>query len=180
MSKRRKFYQGFQHLKQPIYIIASRASKSAIDTIEKNGGKIVCKYYNTLALRDCVEGRIDRISAAPTRREDISELASVSQSLLLGSPHYFASMVWRAPESRVYVASHSQKFGWNAICRGALEITVERVGAMEKAGDRGKEVAYGYIIFVRMVYLHPYPCLIYRYGATQSERLIWKGFGKHI
>jgi len=62
---------GAQHFRTPLYIIASRASKSAIDAIEKNGGKVVCKYYNSLALQDCVEGRIDRISAAPTRREDI-------------------------------------------------------------------------------------------------------------
>ncbi|PPQ63194.1 hypothetical protein CVT24_005739 [Panaeolus cyanescens] len=62
---------GAEHFKSPIYIVASRASKSAIEAIEKNGGKIVCKYYNSLALRDCVAGRLDRISAAPTRREDI-------------------------------------------------------------------------------------------------------------
>jgi len=62
---------GAEHLKTPIYIIASRASQSAIRTIENNGGKIVCQYYNSLALRDCVEGRVDRVSAAPTRREDI-------------------------------------------------------------------------------------------------------------
>lgn len=69
--------QGSQHLRSPIYIIASRASKSAIDAIEKNGGKVVCKYYNSLALQDCVEGRVDRISAAPTRREDIGKLFSI-------------------------------------------------------------------------------------------------------
>ena len=63
-----------EHLKSPLYIIASRASQSAIKAIEEGGGKIVCKYYNALALRDCLEGRIDRISAAPTRREDISKL----------------------------------------------------------------------------------------------------------
>ncbi|KAF4615452.1 hypothetical protein D9613_002876 [Agrocybe pediades] len=62
---------GSEYLRQPIYIIASRASQSAIQAIERTGGKIVCKYYNSLALQDCVEGRIDRISAAPTRREDI-------------------------------------------------------------------------------------------------------------
>ncbi|KAF8151283.1 ribosomal protein L18e/L15P [Pholiota molesta] len=62
---------GSEHFKTPIYVIASRASKSAIEAIEKTGGKIVCKFYNNLALRDCVEGRIDRLSAAPTRREDI-------------------------------------------------------------------------------------------------------------
>ena len=30
-----------------------------------------CKYYNDLALRDCVKGRTDRIEAAPTRKTDI-------------------------------------------------------------------------------------------------------------
>ncbi|KJA27334.1 hypothetical protein HYPSUDRAFT_179284 [Hypholoma sublateritium FD-334 SS-4] len=62
---------GANHLTTPVYIIASRASKSAIEAVEKTGGKLVCKYYNTLALGDCVKGRIDRLSAAPTRREDI-------------------------------------------------------------------------------------------------------------
>ncbi|KXN90460.1 50S ribosomal protein L15 [Leucoagaricus sp. SymC.cos] len=62
---------GAKHLKTPLYIVASRASKSAIEAIEERGGKIVCKFYNELALRDCMKGRTDRISAAPTRREDI-------------------------------------------------------------------------------------------------------------
>jgi hypothetical protein len=66
--------KGAHGLKTPIYIISSRASKSAIKAIETSGGKVVCKYYNPLSLRDCIKGRRDRISAAPTRREDISEL----------------------------------------------------------------------------------------------------------
>jgi len=62
---------GAEYLKTPIYIIPSRASKSAIKAIEKLKGTVVCKYYNSLSLRDCVHGRTDRTSAAPTRREDI-------------------------------------------------------------------------------------------------------------
>ncbi|KAJ7632284.1 ribosomal protein L18e/L15P [Roridomyces roridus] len=62
---------GSQYFKTPIYITPSRASKSAIQAIESHGGKVVCKYYNPLALRDCVKGRTDRIEAAPTRRDDI-------------------------------------------------------------------------------------------------------------
>ncbi|KAF8226226.1 ribosomal protein L15 [Tricholoma matsutake] len=62
---------GSQHFKTPIYIIPSRVSKNAIKAIEARGGKVVCKYYNTLSLNDCIKGRIDRSSAAPTRREDI-------------------------------------------------------------------------------------------------------------
>jgi len=66
-----KILKGREYFKTPIYVIVSRASKSAIEAIERNGGKVVCKFYNGLALRDCLEGRSDRISAAPTRREDI-------------------------------------------------------------------------------------------------------------
>jgi len=62
---------GAQRLRTAIYIKPSRASKSAIMAIEGSGGKIVCQYYNALALRDCVKGRTDRVAAAPTRREDI-------------------------------------------------------------------------------------------------------------
>jgi large subunit ribosomal protein L15 len=70
-------FQGATHFHSQIYVISSRASKSAIEAIEKWGGKIVCQYYNPLALRDCVEGRRDRISAAPTRREDIGTFLPV-------------------------------------------------------------------------------------------------------
>jgi large subunit ribosomal protein L15 len=76
-STNTNYRKGAQHFKTPIYIMPSRASKSAIEAIETAGGKIVCKYYNRLSLRDCIKGRTDRISAAPTRREDISKLSQV-------------------------------------------------------------------------------------------------------
>jgi len=62
---------GSEHFRNPIFVIASRASRSAIEAIENRGGKVVCKFYNPLALQDCVSGRPDRVAAAPTRREDI-------------------------------------------------------------------------------------------------------------
>ena len=55
-----------------MHITPSRASKSAIEAIEANGGSVFCQYYNSLALRDCIKGRTDRVSAGPTRRNDIS------------------------------------------------------------------------------------------------------------
>ncbi|KAH7906229.1 ribosomal protein L15 [Hygrophoropsis aurantiaca] len=58
-------------LNSPIHIIPSKASKSAIKAIEASGGSVFCKYYNPLALRDCLKSQTDRISAAPTRRTDI-------------------------------------------------------------------------------------------------------------
>lgn len=70
------FFKGADLFKTKIYITPSRASKTAIKAIEKHGGKVVCKYYNPLALRDCVKGRTDRIEAAPTRRSDICMLLS--------------------------------------------------------------------------------------------------------
>jgi len=62
---------GAEHLQSTVHIRPSRASRSAIKAIEKLGGSVVCTYYNTLALRDCVHGRTDRVSAAPTRKTDI-------------------------------------------------------------------------------------------------------------
>ncbi|KAF9070350.1 ribosomal protein L18e/L15P [Rhodocollybia butyracea] len=62
---------GAEFLTSKIYITPSRASKTAIQAIEELGGQVVCKYYNPLALRDCIKGRTDRIEAAPTRRQDI-------------------------------------------------------------------------------------------------------------
>ncbi|KAI0371749.1 ribosomal protein L15 [Pilatotrama ljubarskyi] len=62
---------GAEHLKTAIHITPSRASKSAIRAVEKLGGTVYCKYYNDLALRDCVKGRTDRMQAAPVRKTDI-------------------------------------------------------------------------------------------------------------
>ncbi|KAJ3474243.1 hypothetical protein NLI96_g12570 [Meripilus lineatus] len=62
---------GAEQLKTPIHITPSRASKTAIRAVEKLGGTVFCKYYNDLALKDCVHGRTDRVQAAPTRRTDI-------------------------------------------------------------------------------------------------------------
>jgi len=62
---------GAEHLKTPIHITPSRASQSAIRAVEKLGGTVFCKYYNPLALRDCVKGRTDRTEAMPTHRREI-------------------------------------------------------------------------------------------------------------
>ncbi|CAL1703934.1 unnamed protein product [Somion occarium] len=62
---------GGSALKAPIHITPSRASKSAIRAVEKLGGSVFCKYYNPLALRDCVKGNTERTQAAPTKRNDI-------------------------------------------------------------------------------------------------------------
>jgi len=63
--------QGAERLKVPIHIIPSRASKSAVEAVEKLGGTVFCRFYNRLSLYDCVKGRTDRVDAAPTRRQDI-------------------------------------------------------------------------------------------------------------
>lgn len=68
------FYeQGADQLKTPIHITPARASKSAIKAVENLGGTVFCKYYNELALKDCLKGRTDRIEAAPVRQTDIGK-----------------------------------------------------------------------------------------------------------
>jgi large subunit ribosomal protein L15 len=70
-------FQGAADFDTPIYITPSRASKSAIGAIEKAGGSVWCQYYNALALRDCVNGRTDRVQAAPTAKKDICKSAKI-------------------------------------------------------------------------------------------------------
>lgn len=72
--------QGAEHLKTPIHITPSRASTSAIRAVEKLGGSVFCKYYNDLALRDCLKGRTDRTEAAPVRQTDIGTCHSPFRS----------------------------------------------------------------------------------------------------
>ena len=80
--------QGKEFLRSPIHVVPSRVSKSAITAIERVGGTVYCKYYNPLALRDCIDGRADRIAAAPTKRKDIGlsaihhQVASSANSLV--------------------------------------------------------------------------------------------------
>ncbi|KAK8101370.1 mitochondrial 54S ribosomal protein uL15m [Apiospora kogelbergensis] len=49
--------RGADVLKQPIDIIVSRASASAIDAIEKAGGKIVTRYYTKQSIKRLVQGK---------------------------------------------------------------------------------------------------------------------------
>ncbi|WFD20268.1 YmL10 [Malassezia caprae] len=46
---------GSEHLRTPVHVVVSRASRSAIEAIEKAGGSIVCRYYNALSLRALVK-----------------------------------------------------------------------------------------------------------------------------
>lgn len=63
--------QGTDQLTSAVHLEVSRASKKAIHAVEKLGGSVVCKYYNELALKDCIDNRTDRKSAAPIRKNDI-------------------------------------------------------------------------------------------------------------
>ncbi|KAI0399883.1 ribosomal protein L18e/L15P [Xylaria palmicola] len=49
--------RGAESLKQPVDIMVSRASASAIKGVEKAGGKIVTRYYTKQAIKRLVEGK---------------------------------------------------------------------------------------------------------------------------
>jgi large subunit ribosomal protein L15 len=87
-----------------VYIQPSRASQSAIKAIEKVGGQVVCKYYNDLALRDCIKGRIDRKSAAPTRKTDIGAPYPFFSHFFSLSTHALASEWYSDPRNRGYLS----------------------------------------------------------------------------
>ncbi|KAK9898313.1 ribosomal protein L15 [Cystobasidium minutum MCA 4210] len=70
----------------PIDIVVAKASKTAIDAIEKAGGKISCQYYNKLGLRALLKpdaflqkGRALPKQALPTKRSDIEYYSDPSK-----------------------------------------------------------------------------------------------------
>jgi len=94
------------------------------------GGAVVCKYYNPLALKDCVDGREDRIAAAPTRREDISELKTPG---LLDVADMINSVVCERQESGIHCATDITAYRHIAFRRGEVEELVTRVDQVEGA-----------------------------------------------
>lgn len=100
--------QGAEQLKVPIHVIPSRASKSAIKAIEAAGGSVFCKYYNQVSLFDCLKGKTDRTSAAPTLRKDISTF--LSSPILLYFPPFISSFplfgLLASPKSRTTTNPH--------------------------------------------------------------------------
>lgn len=108
-----------------MHITPSRASKSAIEAIEANGGTVFCQYYNSLALRDCIKGRTDRISAAPTRRNDISASNQLSDGLV---PDILSSMVYPMAKPRLPLPRGS---GTDAPCVGSLEGVVKATSRVQ-------------------------------------------------
>lgn len=109
-----------------MHITPSRASKSAIKAIEAGGGSVFCQYYNPLALRDCIKGRTDRVSAAPTRRNDIS----ASHSLLMECFTFtvFRSLVYPMAKPRLPFPTSSRK---NAPRVRTLERIVETTSRVQ-------------------------------------------------
>lgn len=102
-----------------MHITPSRASKSAIKAIESNGGSVFCQYYNSLALRDCVKGQTDRVSAAPTRRNDISAFVELSDDSVFDD---LSSLVYPMAKPRLPLPGSSGK---NAPCVGTLERVIK-------------------------------------------------------
>lgn len=69
-------------LSQPLHIVVSRASESAIRAVEKAGGSITCKYYTPLSLRALIKpekwtdrGRLLPNESVPIGRKELSEFA---------------------------------------------------------------------------------------------------------
>lgn len=69
-------------LSQPLHIVVSRASESAIRAVEKAGGSITCKFYTPLSLRALIKpekwtdrGRLLPNESVPIGRKELSEFA---------------------------------------------------------------------------------------------------------
>ena len=53
-------------LTQPLHIVVSRASASAIAAVEKAGGRVTTRYYTSWAIRKIVQGKMDPMKSLRT------------------------------------------------------------------------------------------------------------------
>ena len=127
-------------MKTPVHITPARASKTAIRAIEKLGGSVFCKYYNPLAIRDCIKGNTERTQAAPTKKTDICQYltSKLIQFLLI----FFYSVVYLMEEQRLSLNGSTFQ---NASGRGALEGAFQAAtcASFQMPGTRGLPPAFG-------------------------------------
>jgi hypothetical protein len=140
--------QGADFLKSPVHIIPSRASKSAIKAVEARGGSVFCQYYNSLALRDCVKGRTDRISASPTRRNDIREFFQPFRML---SCYIFTSLVHRVAKPRLSV---TRSGGEDPTRVGTLEGAVKAASCIQNPELHEEASCPDYRVEYRVILIH--------------------------
>lgn len=72
--------EGADSIAQPIHVVVSRASASAIEAVEAAGGSITCVYYTPLSLRALVKpekwtarGKIVPRQSLPVGKKDLSK-----------------------------------------------------------------------------------------------------------
>jgi large subunit ribosomal protein L15 len=84
------YYQGSSWFKANVDLEVSKASKTAIEAIESQGGKITCAHYNTLGLRVLLKPEKFEGKYVPRRAQPPSKLmpfyTSVEQRGYLADP----------------------------------------------------------------------------------------------
>lgn len=72
--------RGAECLKQPIDIMVSRVSGSAIDAIEAKGGKVLTRYYTKLAIRRLLTGEsVNTSDPLPVGKEHVERVLAAAK-----------------------------------------------------------------------------------------------------
>ncbi|KAH3898796.1 mitochondrial 54S ribosomal protein uL15m SCDLUD_005134 [Saccharomycodes ludwigii] len=120
----------------PLKIEATKASASAIRTIEENGGEFVAKYYSKLSLRALLNpewflekyGRLP-LPARPTRRKDIEYYLDKSKRgyLAVEKDNEFALMIKKAREEMASGKSMARSTIKKTGKKSLLEVQIEKI-----------------------------------------------------
>lgn len=106
--------RGAECLKQPIDVMVSRISASAITAIEGAGGKVVTRYYTKLAIRRLLTGEsINTATPLPVGKEHVESVLDMAKGFRyrLPDPTSREDMeYYRDPAHRGYL-SHQLKPG---------------------------------------------------------------------
>ncbi|KAL0931510.1 mitochondrial 54S ribosomal protein uL15m [Colletotrichum truncatum] len=136
--------RGKEELRQPVDIMVSRASASAIDAVENAGGKILTRFYTKQSIKQLLRGESENTDKPlPYGKEHVEPILSQARSkpfqYRLPDPTSRSDIeYYRDPAHRGYL-SHLLKEGESPSLYFKVPIAKKRVQAVRKV-ERKKEV----------------------------------------
>lgn len=124
---------GANDVKVPLHIVVSRASRSAIEAVERVGGQVHTRYYTRFAIRQIVAGKMDPVNSLESRFGE--EIARAGGSEIMTTSSSLSSSSTPSSEGQEEASEGAANMG---------DVQVIAGGAAEKAEVQVKRKQYLY------------------------------------
>lgn len=129
--------RGWEHLRQPIDVMVSRASRTAIRAVETAGGKITTRYYTKQAIKRLLSGQ-SASTERPLPVGDEQVAAVVAEARQRGFPYRLPDPTSR-PEMEYYRDPAHRGYLSHQLAEGESPSLYYRVPPEQKLKPEGKK-----------------------------------------